>query len=458
MKLTRNIFSPVSLIISILLLFYIFYRSEIVWSGERRDYYEIYFIISILLIIFSIITFYINETIKTYIIITLSTIIFTLYVFEGYLSAYGKIGVFQLVKKIKIYKEQTGKQYDTRSSLKVYEDLKKNNEGIIFTVTPQYYEQKKIHSLSGISNARTIFCNENGYQSIYKSDRYGFNNPDDEWDKKDIKFLLLGDSFIHGQCVNRPHDITSVLRTLSKKSALNLGYRGNGPLTELAILREYLRPGVKNILWFYFENSDIYDLESELKSKTLLNYIEDSNFTQNLINKQNIVDEVAKKEMKRIFDDHKSVKLIKLYRVRNFLKEKIISNTGKQLNVQWEFKEILKQANNLALRNNSKLYFIYLPHYARYKINYKDPNYESVKKIINELNIPFIDIHKEVFEKEKEPLELFPFQMYGHYTLEGYKKISEKIYQIINGNKMTWFELYKLKQIDILEIYKKIIL
>jgi len=458
MKLAKNIFSPICLFASLLLLFYTLYRSEVIWSGEKRDYYEIYYIISISLIIFSIITFYINETIKTYIIITLSTIIFTLYVFEGYLSVYGGIGVLQLVKKIKIYKEKTGKRYDTRSSLKVYEDLKKNNESIVFTVGPKYYEQKKIYSLSGISNARTIFCNENGYQSIYKSDRYGFNNPNDEWDKKDIEFLLLGDSFIHGQCVNRPHDIASVLRTLSKKSALNLGYRGIGPLTELAILREYLRPGVKNILWFYFENSDIYDLESELKKQILLNYIKDLNFTQNLNNKQSIIDEVAKKEMKSIYNRYKSIKLIKLYRLRTKLKERFRTNTGKQLNVQPEFKEILKQANNLAIKNNSKLYFVYLPHYALYKINYKDPNYESVKKIIKELNIPFIDIHKEVFEKEKKPLELFPFQTYNHYTLEGYQKISEKIYQIINSKKITWFELYKLKQMDILRIYKKIIL
>ena len=434
MKLIRNAFSPICLIVSVLLLVYILYRSEIIWSGENRDYYTIYYIFSLILIIFSIITFYINEKIKTYLIITLLSITFALYLFEGYMAVYKankNVGVWQLVKKMKLYKEQTGKQYDTRSTLKVYEDLKNNNESIIFSIMPKYDEEKKIFSLSGISNAETIHCNENGYQSIYKSDRYGYNNPDDEWDKKDIEFLLIGDSFIHGQCVNRPHDITSVLRTLSKKSALNLGYRGNGSLIELAILREYLRPAIKNILWFYLENNDIYDLEDELSKPLLSNYIEDLNFTQNLINKQNVVDEIAKKEMKRIIEQDKSIKFIKLYRSRTLLKNRIRLNLRKELKVQTEFKEILKQANNLAIKNNSKLYFIYLPYYARYKNNYKDPNYESIKKIINELNIPFIDIHKEVFEKEKKPLELFPFQMYGHYTLEAYQKISEKIYQII---------------------------
>ena len=79
-------------------------------------------------------------------------------------------------------------------------------------INPSHYLNKdnKILPFSGISNARTIYCNENGYYSIYKSDRFGFNNPDEEWDKKEIEYLLIGDSFTHGACVNRPNDITSV--------------------------------------------------------------------------------------------------------------------------------------------------------------------------------------------------------------------------------------------------------
>ena len=59
---------------------------------------------------------------------------------------------------------------------------------------------------------------KNGYYSIYESDRYGFNNPDDEWDVGEIEYLLVGDSFTHGACVNRPNDIASVLRSSFKKS------------------------------------------------------------------------------------------------------------------------------------------------------------------------------------------------------------------------------------------------
>ena len=54
-----------------------------------------------------------------------------------------------------------------------------------------------------------------------------------------------------------------------------------------------------------------------------------------------------------------------------------------------------------------------------------------VKKIVNDLEIPFIDIHNKVFQKEKNPLNLFSFESNLHYTKEGYKKISENIYNFI---------------------------
>ena len=70
-----------------------------------------------------------------------------------------------------------------------------------------------------------------------------------------------------------------------------------------------------------------------------------------------------------------------------------------------------------------------MPEYSRYKINYDNTNYSLIKNIVTELNIPFINIHNEVFEKEKNPLKLFPFELKGHYNVEGYKKVAETIYK-----------------------------
>ena len=88
-----------------------------------------------------------------------------------------------------------------------------------------------------------------------------------------------------------------------------------------------------------------------------------------------------------------------------------------------------QEENSLEIVKNGPLIFSYLPEFNHYQTNYDDTNYFLVKNIVKELNIPFIDIHKEVFEKEKNPLNFFPFKMPGHYNIEGYKKVAEEIYK-----------------------------
>ena len=87
-------------------------------------------------------------------------------------------------------------------------------------------------------------------------------------------------------------------------------------------------------------------------------------------------------------------------------------------------------ANNLSNENRSKLYFVYLPDYRRYKNNFNYTNYSKIKEIIKTLDIPFIDIHLEVFLKEENPLKLFPFESVGHYNEEGYRKVAQKIFEL----------------------------
>ena len=92
-------------------------------------------------------------------------------------------------------------------------------------------------------------------------------------------------------------------------------------------------------------------------------------------------------------------------------------------------KKFLKWQKDLTQKKNSQLYFIYLPDYLRYTKEFNDSNYLVVKKIVKELDIPFISIHKELFDKEQSPLKLFPFQLFGHYNIEGYRKVAETIYR-----------------------------
>ena len=356
-----------------------------------------------------------------------------------------------LNKKIKIYEKVQGNNYDTRTKFEIYKDLKKKDEQ---TVLGGFEHASlltdKLYSLSGFSNAKTIVCNENGYYMIYTSDRFGFNNPDSEWEEKEIEFLLLGDSFVQGFCVNRPNDIGSNLRNISKKSVLNLGYGGNGSLTEFATLREYLGQNVKNVIWIYYGN-DLIDLKNELNSEILKKYIKNKNFKQNLkqkvrdINFQNkAAMEIEEKAIDEQTQDNKSLKYKILKFIRLHQTKRVIRNnftykknqTIKNDEIYSKFKEILKLSKNLTEENGSRFFFVYLPGYTKYTLKESDASYQKIKKIVKELEISFIDIDREVFSKENDPLVLFPFRQYGHYNEEGYRKVSEAIYNFIlrNGN------------------------
>ncbi len=193
-------------------------------------------------------------------------------------------------------------------------------------------------------------------------------------------------------------------------------------------------------MWFYYESNDLNNLNNELSNKILVNYLSDLTFTQQLNKNQNIIDEITdqlvreaeKKETKKI------IKFLKMENIRvifhNFIPIQYHPNYfQRQPNIKSKFKEILEHTKKLVSKNNSKLYFIYLPDFNRYNSNFDNSDYLEVKKIINEVNIPFIDIHMEVFEKEINPKKLFPFGEVGHYNEIGYKKIAGTIFELINN-------------------------
>jgi len=439
MNLIKNYFSYFFLLISILLCAYIFYKSEIYWNGDIRYYYFKYYIVCSLLLLFSLLSFYLSLNIKIYITIIMISAAFGLYSFEIYLNYFKK-----------------GLGYDNQTKEQAYTKIKDEIPNLVLEVTPSNYFDNDVDvlPLSGISKSKTLGCNDSGYFSIIKTDRYGFNNPDEVWNKNEVDYVLIGDSFTLGSCVNRPHDIGSVLRKISKKSVLNLGIGGNGPLSSYASLKEYLPKKTKNIVWFYFEGNDNENLISELKNKFLKKYYNEKNFIQNLKNKQNIIDSMGKNEIQKLISKKNikktqtvfdRIKIIKLNEVRLIIRvnyKKLLNyfeNNNSEINKDLpsnEFIEIITLTKNIAKEINSDLYFVYLPEYSRFNNKYNNDNYKKIKEIINEYDINFIDIIEEVFKKEKEPLKLFPVNLGKkvdvHYNEEGYFKVGKKVYEIIN--------------------------
>ena len=432
----NKFFKNFILLISLFILFYTFYKSEITWDGLRRDYYSTYYFIGLILLSFYFVNLLLSENIRTYFNIFFISLVFSLYLFEGYLNLITS-DKYLLEKKSKIYKLKTNKNYDKRTKYEVYNDLKKLENNISVTAPPAalhlYEVNENIFPFSGRSNSKTIVCNENGYFSIFQSDRYGFNNPDYEWDKDEIEYLIIGDSLAFGECVNRPNDIASVLRKLSNKAVINLGYGSNGPIIEYAVLREYYPKNTKKILWLYSEINDLFDINEELKNKILKNYFEDEEFTQNLKKQQDLIDEIVlnKINLKSKFKKESNIKEFMIYFIKLTNLRNLISPYEYKPNDK--FLDLFMKVKKFAEINNSEIYFVYMPGATRYLAVQYDQYYDEVKKIIDDLGINIIDVHSEVFAKEKNPLDLFPFQMMGHYSVEGYEKAANVIYNKTNN-------------------------
>lgn len=103
--------------------------------------------------------------------------------------------------------------------------------------------------LAGKSNSKTYLSCDEGYGVVkYNSDRFGFRNNDENWDKifKEYSTLFIGDSFIHGYCVNSDKTIPKAYEKLSGKLTFNLGMGNNNPYNYIATMKYLIEPLIKN--------------------------------------------------------------------------------------------------------------------------------------------------------------------------------------------------------------------
>lgn len=105
-------------------------------------------------------------------------------------------------------------------------------------------------------NELLYYCNE-GYGLVsYRSDRYGFRNPDDVWEKGD-KTFVIGDSYVHGACIPNP-DETIVGYLATEINAINLGTSSNGPIHYAAIAKAIVSNfDAKNIVMVFYPNDNL---------------------------------------------------------------------------------------------------------------------------------------------------------------------------------------------------------
>jgi hypothetical protein len=385
------------------------------------------------------------------IIISLGICIFSVEILlEKYRSStVSKPGWFLRIEAAK----KAGIPYDSRTRYEAFMDLRKKNSNAYLPVGPSalirpdgfFDKEAGVYPLGSISNRQLLFCNEHGEWLTYRSDKHGFRNPKGIYDKN-IDIVLVGDSFTQGHCVKNGEDIAGWLRKMTGLNVLNVGMGSNGPLIELATIKEYAEPfKPKAVFMFYYPGNDMESIANERVSPVLMKYLE-KGFTQNLLEKQEVIDKALmkyvendvmafEKDLARPPSERKPEMswshILKLYnlRYRIGLRDECF------FYVDPLFEDILMHANDMVDAWGGKFVFVYLTAMDTYlakknnnscRIRYYESERQALFPLLEKHGISYIDIEQALSDYEDMD-SLFPSFYNGHYNAKGYRVVTKEV-------------------------------
>jgi hypothetical protein len=390
--------------------------------------------------IFLILLFFISKFRTKY---KVNTVLFLL---SSILSAYMIEGVLILATP-----SEPRARIDARTYYNAIDRLRQNGKFATLNIVPSSFRgHKKLVSgsqyilpLGGVANATVVYCNNVGEWITYESDEHGFNNPKHLYNEGRVQIMAIGDSFTQGECVKPENNIIGNIRKLYPNT-LNLGMTGNGPLTELAYIREYgntLHPD--NVIWFYYEGNDFADLGREKNDEMLLRYL-DRKFSQNLFQRKQEVQSLLVRDaeqrieimrLKKESDRMKSwknymwhfrktpfFKFITFYHILNRLGIFPVY-AGDRENIDLDlFKKILRTAKEEVSLWGGELYFVYICDKYRFSlIGSPNPYRDKVIEMVHSMDISFIDTYG-ILSSQSSPSSLFEG---GHLNEKGYSLIAD---------------------------------
>ena len=335
--------------------------------------------------------------------------------------------------------------------------------------------------LGGVPNVTTVACNETGRYFIYRSDPAGLNNPPSMWTSRGssadaddhtgaTQLMLIGDSFTQGFCVPEESSFASVLRA-RYPTTVNLGYAHNGPLLELAALREY-GPRFKpdHVFWFLYEGNDLgINLPSEMGSKILRRYLEDPGYRQPVVPPARAITEALKEwtnksiaEAPRTEDGPNrgtnaedppgptlaDIIFLRALRTRiatiNQPTADINQPTAEEPNDPADandpitsekpgepkylstFRDILLRAQQEVATWDGSLHLVYLPSFFSISGRRAPYNRGDLASMSRDLDIDFIDMFEHLSE-HPDPLAMYPFRRFGHFSIEGNRVVADAV-------------------------------
>ncbi len=372
------------------------------------------------------------------------------------------VGEYLIERRLKPAAARVGAAFDTRSVPEVVHDLRAEGKEPYPSLPPLVLSSQaglpRIDGaptlpLGSIANALTVFCNEGGRYSIYESDERGFNNPRGLWTTDRADVAVVGDSYTQGACVAPDETLAAVIRRRYPQT-LSLGMSNNGPLMELAGIRELLtgrRPRI--VLWFYC-NNDLDDLNQEKKIDILLRYLEDDDYRQGIEAKQGRIDA----ELKGFFAARSATlqsgwpttlstigltraraplvlqdlitgvprtfpgSILRLERVSN-----IVSRLGDKAREPSDFalfQRVLATAKRAVSSWGGELYFVGLPSVEVLFTKGTVQDRPRVLALAREAGLPVIDLDSTFAALEPETVL---FHWASHCNAEGYRIIAEAV-------------------------------
>ena len=352
--------------------------------------------------------------------------------------------------------KQDSLPFDGRTRVQVIMDLRRRGIAayppfypLLLLDSPLRIDGKPTIPLGSISNVFTVCCNESGPYLTYTTDEHGFPNPPGSWSHSPIDLGVIGSSQVVGESVPSADGLPALLRA-RYPNAVVIAAGGDGPLLELAGVREYL-PALKpkRVIWVFSESHTPDFLERESQSPLLRNYL-DPSYRQGLLEKQDALN----KEIARYFADGiqaeliaeswttTAKKLLKLETIHKLMYFFVDARTAKSDPFQFNLKlygQLLQEGKNEIGGWGGTLTLVYWPDSSRYAgiCNYRpglrslyDRTHDSVLRVAQELGIPVIDLSRAfpdlpASEAARNAVYFYPYP--AHFRPAGYHHAAEAI-------------------------------